>query len=153
MKIQTCFFIFLCFFCSNKIQNLLDGPLRFGFFIHAIAYTFLYYHFEYIAKFVIGIVVWSILKQPMAHDYLFTRGWYALRTGKRTIKFFIGLDKKSEPKKPNRTRSEKVVSNLNRNWLNIRMSLKFWYLKNWNRTQSEPKYFGYPNVSEIDLYT
>ena len=30
---------------------------------------------------------------------------------------------------------------------------KFWFLENRNRIRSEPKYSGYPNVSEIDLYT
>ena len=29
--------------------------------------------------------------------------------------------------------------------------LKFWFLE--NRIRSEPKYSGYPNLSEIDLYT
>ena len=65
----------------------------------------------------------------------------------------LGLGKKPGSEKPNRTRSEKVVSNPNRNWLNIRMGSKFWYLENRNRTRSEPKYFGYPIISEIDLYT
>ena len=30
---------------------------------------------------------------------------------------------------------------------------KFWFLEKQNRIRSEPKYFGYPNVSEINLYT
>ena len=47
-----------------------DGPLRFGFFIHASAYTFLYYHFEYIAKFVIGSCVVNF-EATLAHDYLY----------------------------------------------------------------------------------
>ena len=29
---------------------------------------------------------------------------------------------------------------------------KFWYLENWNQILYEPKYIGYPNVSEIDIY-
>ena len=32
-----------------------------------------------------------------------------------------------------------------------RTGSKFWYLKNQNRTRSEPKYFGYLDVSQIDL--
>ena len=44
----------------------------------------------------------------------------------------------------------KVIPNPNWNWLNLN---KFWYLHNWNRTRFQPKYFGYPNISEIDLYT
>ena len=30
---------------------------------------------------------------------------------------------------------------------------KFWYLENRNQIRPEPKYLGYPNVAEIDLYT
>ena len=63
----------------------------------------------------------------------------------------VRAGKKPRSEKPNRTRSEKVVPNSNQNWLNIRMGLKFWYLKNRNQIRSESKYFGYPNISEIDL--
>ena len=69
------------------------------------------------------------------------------------IILYLGLGKKSRYEEPNRTRSEKVVPNPNRNWLNIRTGSKFWYLKNRNWTRSKPKYLGYPNITKIDLYT
>ena len=64
-----------------------------------------------------------------------------------------GWAKNSEQKNWTEPDPKKTVSNPNRNWLNIWMSSKFWYLENRNRIRSEPKYFGYPIISEIDLYT
>ena len=55
----------------------------------------------------------------------------------------IGLGKKSESKKSEPKPTKKTLLNFNQNC----------YLENRNQTQSEPKYFGYPNISEPDLYT
>ena len=64
----------------------------------------------------------------------------------------VGVGEKPRSEEPTRILSEKILPNPNRNWLNIWMGSKFWCLKNQNRTRPEPKYLGYPNVTEIDLY-
>ena len=56
-----------------------------------------------------------------------------------------------ESEEPKRSRSKKSSTKPEPKLIKYPNGSKFWFLENRNR--SEPKYFGYLNVSEIDLYT
>ena len=55
-----------------------------------------------------------------------------------SMSIILGLDKIYESKEPNRSRSEKVVSNLNRNWLNIQIIQNFVFWR--TGTESDPNW-------------